>query len=157
MSGAEAGDGARIPLEVRPSGIQGLGVFACGPIAPGTRIIEYTGEVISEEEGDRRYDDRGMARHQTFLFALSDGRCIDGALGDNVARFINHSCDPNCETVEIDGTIWIEAIRPIAAGEELTYDYAYERTEGDEARASFYRCRCRAPGCRGTILAPGRA
>ncbi|HJT63617.1 MAG TPA: SET domain-containing protein-lysine N-methyltransferase, partial [Candidatus Limnocylindria bacterium] len=120
-------------FEVRPSPIHGLGVFACRPIAAGLRLIEYTGEVISDEEADRRYDDHAMERHETYLFGLADGTCIDGAAGGNEAHLINHSCDPNCEAVEVDGHIWIEAVRPIAAGEELTYDYAYERTEGDEA------------------------
>lgn len=144
----------RTLIDVRASTIQGLGVFARRPIAAGSRIIEYTGEVIAASEGDRRYDEATMEHHQTFLFALEDGRCIDAAVGGNEARFINHSCAPNCEAVEMGGRIWIEAIRPIAAGEELTYDYAYERTDGDEERAGFYRCRCGAPGCRGTILAP---
>ena len=141
-------------IEVRPSTIAGHGVFATEPIAKGTRIIEYTGEVIESDEADRRYDDLAMDEHRTFLFALDDGRCIDAAVGGNDARFINHSCDPNCETVEVDGRIWIDAIRPIAAGEELTYDYAYERTAGDDDLASFYVCRCGAATCRATILAP---
>jgi hypothetical protein len=141
-------------LEVRASRIHGRGVFACRPITEGMRIIEYTGEVISEEEADSRYDDRAMERHETYLFSVADGTCIDGAVGGNEAHLINHSCDPNCEAVEVDGHIWIDAVRPIAAGEELTYDYAYERTEGDEARADFYGCRCGARRCRGTILAP---
>jgi SET domain-containing protein len=141
-------------LEVRASRIHGRGVFAGRPITEGVRIIEYTGEVISDEEADSRYDDRAMERHETYLFSVADGKCIDGAVGGNEAHLINHSCDPNCEAVEIDGHIWIEAVRPIAAGEELTYDYAYERTEGDEARADFYGCRCGARRCRGTILAP---
>ena len=139
-------------LEVRDSAIQGAGVFACQPIAAGSRIIEYAGEVISEREGDARYDDRTMARHHTYLMALDDGRCIDAAVGGNEARFINHSCEPNCETVEVGGRVWIEAIRPIAAGEELTYDYLYERSEGDDE--SFYWCGCRAATCRRTILVP---
>ena len=117
---------------MRDSTIQGVGVFARGPIAVGTRIIEYTGEVISEREGDVRYDDPTMARHHTYLMALEDGRCIDAAVGGNAARLINHSCEPNCESVEVDGRVWIDAIRPIAAGEELTYDYLYERAAGDD-------------------------
>jgi uncharacterized protein len=141
-------------IEVRESPIQGRGVFARRRIGEGTRIIEYTGEVISDEEADRRYEDRTMPRHHTFLFSLDDGRCIDGAVGGNDARFINHSCQPNCQAVESGGRIWIEAIRPIEAGEELTYDYAYARSECDEALTALYVCRCRAPGCRGTILAP---
>jgi uncharacterized protein len=144
------GRAGAIRLEVRESPIQGRGVFAGEPIAAGTRIIEYAGEVISEGEGDARYDEAAMGRHHTYLMSLSDGRCIDAAVGGNDARFINHSCDPNCESVEEGGRVWIEAIRPIARGEELTYDYLYERAEGDDER--FYRCRCGAPACRGTIL-----
>jgi len=140
-------------IEVRESTIQGLGVFARRSIPAGARIIEYTGEVISDEEADRRYNDAGMLRHHTFLFSLEDGRCIDAAVGGNEARFINHSCAPNCQALEADSRIWIEAIRPIEAGEELTYDYAYARSECDEALWPLYVCRCGAPGCRGTILA----
>jgi len=157
-SASVAADGSRAaagPLyEVRTSEIQGRGLFARRPIDAGTRIIEYAGEVISAAEGDRRYDESRMQRHETYLFALSDGRCIDGAAQGNEARFANHCCEPNCEAVEVDGRIWIEALRPIAPGEELTYDYAYERSEGDDARESFYRCNCGASGCRATILAP---
>ena len=142
-------------FEMRASPIQGVGVFARRTIAAGTRIVEYTGEVISEREADRRYDDRSMPRHHTYLMSLGDGRCIDATVGGNAARFINHSCEPNCEAVEVDGRVWIDAIRPIEAGEELTYDYAYERADGDDER--FYRCRCGAAACRRTILAPGQA
>lgn len=141
-------------VEVRASAIQGRGLFARRAIAAGTPVIEYMGEVISAAEGDRRYDESRMARHETYLFALSDGRCIDGNSQGNDARFANHSCDPNCEAVEVDGRIWIEAIRPIDAGEELTYDYGYERSEGDDAREAFYRCECGTARCRSTILAP---
>ncbi len=141
-------------LGISSSRIHGLGVFAQEAIAQGSRIIEYTGEIISDAEADCRYDDRTMDRHQTFLFSLADGRCIDGAVGGNDARFMNHSCDPNCEAVEVNGRIWIETIRPIALGEELTYDYGYKRLEGDDALASFYGCRCGASICRNTILAP---
>jgi SET domain-containing protein len=140
-------------IEVRASSIQGSGVFARRPIAEGTRIIEYAGEVISGREGDLRYDERKMERHHTVLMALEDGRCIDAAVGGNASRFINHSCEPNCEAVEEeDGRVWIESLAPIAAGEELTYDYAYERSGDDDEH--FYRCACGAPSCRGTILAP---
>jgi len=139
-------------IEVRASPIQGHGMFARRPIAEGTRLIEYAGEVISEAEGDARYDEGAMARHQTYLMALEGGRCIDAAVGGNESRFINHSCEPNCEAVEDDGRVWIETIQPIEAGQELTYDYSYERSEGDDE--AFYRCGCGTPGCRRTILAP---
>jgi uncharacterized protein len=139
-------------IEVRASTIQGFGVFARRPIAAGTRIIEYAGEVISEREGDARYDERIMERHHTVLMALEDGRCIDAAVGGNESRFINHSCEPNCEAVEEAGRVWIEALAPIGAGEELTYDYSYERSDDDDE--GFYRCGCGTRACRGTILAP---
>ena len=146
----------RGPLyEVRRSRIQGRGLFALRRIRRGTRIVEYTGERISYEEGDRRYDDEQMQRHHTFLFILDGKTLVDAAVGGNEARLINHSCDPNCETVIQDKKIWIEAVRTIHPGEELAYDYKYERlpeyTAKDEA---FYACRCGAPNCRGTILVP---
>ena len=142
-------------FELRRSKIQGRGAFATRPIKRGTRIIEYTGERISPEEADRRYDDGGMGRHHTFLFSVDSKVCIDAAVGGNDARFINHSCAPNCEAVDERKRIYIEAIRDIALGEELTYDYQYERdgTE-DEKWEKIYVCKCGAPTCRGTILAP---
>jgi SET domain-containing protein len=140
---------------LRTSPIQGRGAFATRPIRRGTRIIEYTGEIISHDEADKRYDDGTMGRHHTFLFSVSKRKVIDAAVGGNEARFINHSCAPNCEAVDEKSRIYIEAIRDIAPGEELTYDYAYERdgTE-DEEWEKVYMCRCGAPTCRGTILAP---
>jgi SET domain-containing protein len=140
---------------LRTSPIQGRGAFAVRPIRRGTRIIEYTGEIISHEEADRRYDDGSMGRHHTFLFSVSSKKVIDAAVGGNEARFINHSCAPNCEAIDDKSRIFIEAIRDIAPGEELTYDYAYERdgTE-DEKWEQVYACHCGAATCRGTILAP---
>ena len=142
-------------FELRKSAIQGRGAFATRRIRKGTRLIEYIGEKITSEEGDERYDDSAMGRHHTFLFSLDNGYVIDAAVGGNDARFINHSCDPNCEAVIVRGRIYIEALRTIHPGEELAYDYAYERsddhTEEDEA---LYKCRCGADNCRGTILAP---
>ena len=96
-----------------------------------------------------------MSSHHTFLFSVSRRTVIDAFVGGNDARFINHSCDPNCEAVITRGRVFIHAIRPIAAGDELFYDYGYERdgteTAEDEAR---YACHCGAAKCRGTILAP---
>ena len=142
-------------FELRRSSIQGRGAFATRPIKKGTRIIEYVGERISHTEADKRYDDTGMGRHHTFLFSVGRSMVIDAAVGGNDARFINHSCAPNCEAVDDKKRIYIEAIRDIAEGEELTYDYAYERdgTE-DEEWEKLYMCRCGAATCRGTILAP---
>jgi SET domain-containing protein len=142
-------------FELRPSPIQGRGAFAVRMIRKGTRIIEYTGERISQEEADRRYDDQKMEHHHTFLFTLDDDTVVDAAVGGNDARFINHSCDPNCEAVIEDRRIYIEATRTIYPGEELVYDYQYERTdETTEADEKLYVCTCGAPNCRGTILAP---
>lgn len=142
-------------FELRRSKIQGRGAFAIRPIKRGTRIIEYTGERITHDEADRRYDDGGMGRHHTFLFSIDRNTVIDAAVGGNEARFINHSCAPNCEAIDERKHIYIEAIRDIATGEELSYDYAYERdgTE-DEESERLYMCKCGAPNCRGTILAP---
>jgi uncharacterized protein len=142
-------------FELRTSPIQGVGAFALTKIRKGTRIIEYIGEIITDEEADRRYDDESQERHHTFLFALDNGFCIDAAFGGNDARFINHSCDPNCEAMDVKGKIWIEAIRTIQPGEELAYDYAYERDgEHDAEWEKLYVCHCGAANCRGTILAP---
>lgn len=143
------------PFVVRRSSIQGRGGFATRDIRKGERIVEYVGERISWKEADTRYDDDAMKRHHTFLFAVTSRTVIDGAVDGNDSRFINHACDPNCEAVDVKGRIFIDAIRPIAAGEELFYDYAYARdkstTEEDEA---LYQCRCGSPKCRGTILEP---
>jgi SET domain-containing protein len=168
--GAKRGAGAKTPrrpaattraaqgalFELRRSPIQGMGAFALRTIRKGTRVIEYAGQRISHAEADRRYDDGKMRRHHTFLFTLDNRTVIDAAVDGNEARFINHSCAPNCEAVIVDGKrIYIEAIATIRPGEELVYDYQYERdrdaTEEDER---LYVCRCGAPQCRGTILAP---
>jgi SET domain-containing protein len=144
-----------LPFELRQSPIQGQGAFATRPIKKGTRIIEYAGERISQDEADVRYDDESMKRHHTFLFTLDEDTVIDAAVGGNEARFINHSCDPNCQAFIEGDRIFIYSIRPIEQGEELCYDYAYERVEGmDEESEKLYVCRCGAKSCRGTILAP---
>lgn len=140
-------------FDVRNSGIQGKGAFATTKIRKGQRIIEYAGERISSEEADERYDETNMRRHHTFLFTLTPRKVVDGAVDGNESIYINHSCDPNCEAVIEDGRIFIEAIRTIQPGEELVYDYQYERTgEDDEEMARFYKCLCGAPNCRGSIM-----
>lgn len=142
-------------LEIRQSEIQGSGAFATRNIRKGTRIIEYLGQRISWRTADKRYDDEAMGRHHTFLFTVDDRICIDGAVNGNDARFLNHSCDGNCEAITDRKRIFIEARRNIRAGEELLYDYQYERTEDHtEEDEKFYACRCGSPNCRGTILAP---
>lgn len=142
-------------FRLRRSRIQGQGAFAIRPIKKGTRVVEYAGELISNEEADRRYDDDAMSRHHTFLFAIDAKTSIDGASKGNEAAYINHSCDPNCEAVADGRRIFIDAIKDIALGEELTYDYRYARqgTSDREARRQ-YPCFCGAATCRGTILAP---
>jgi SET domain-containing protein len=151
-------DNGSLPFELRTSPIAGIGAFATRRIKKGTRIIEYTGERISNAEADRRYDEDRMKSHHTFLFTLTRRTVVDAAVGGNESRFINHSCQPNCEAVIEDGRrIFIEALRDIPVGEELVYDYQYERMDDhtvDDER--FYACRCGAPGCRGTILVPKR-
>ena len=143
------------PFIVRRSSIQGRGGFASRNIAAGERIVEYGGERISWKEADTRYDDDAQRRHHTFLFAVTSRTVIDGAVQGNDARFINHSCDPNCEAIDDDGRIYIEALRDIAAGEELYYDYAYARDESTTAEdEKLYMCRCGTAACRGSILEP---
>ena len=140
-------------MELRGSPIHGLGAFAVTDIPKGTRIIEYTGEKISNAEADRRYDDDAMSQHHTFLFILNQRTCVDAAFAGNEARFINHSCSPNCEAVIERGHIWIEALEAISPGTELAYDYAYEDDpKYTEKDLRFYACRCGAPNCRGTIV-----
>jgi hypothetical protein len=142
-------------FEIRSSPIQGRGAFATRRIRKGTRLIEYVGERISHAEADKRYDDNGMKRHHTFLFTLSNRTVIDAGVGGNEARFINHSCSPNCEAVIDSGHIYIESTKTIQPGMELVYDYQYERaSDADESDEARYPCRCGSPDCRGTILAP---
>ena len=144
-------------FEIRRSGIQGRGAFATRRIRKGERIIEYTGERISNAEADKRYDDERMRRHHTYLFTLTQRTVVDGGIGGNASRFINHSCDPNCVAIIEDGRIWIDAARTIPKGRELTYDYQYERMGGDDdADEEKYPCHCGARRCRGTILLPKR-
>jgi SET domain-containing protein len=140
-------------LELRASSIHGLGAFARTDIPKGTRVIEYTGEKISNAEADRRYDEKRMRRHYTLLFVLNDRECVDAAWNGNAARYINHSCAPNCEAEIERGRIWIEAIQRIPAGAELFYDYAYEdESDYTEKDYRFHACTCGAPNCRGTIV-----
>jgi uncharacterized protein len=144
------------PFEIRPSPIQGLGAFATRFIPAGTRLIEYAGQRLTPAEADARYpDDDG--RHHTFLFAIDDDIVIDAAFEGNEARFINHSCDPNCDAVIDDSRIWIETIRDVEPGEELAYDYAYILEERHTPAAKRrYPCSCGAATCRGTILGKKR-
>lgn len=147
-------------VEIRRSGIQGRGGFARVRIPKGRRIIEYVGEIISGEEADRRYpDEEKNQRHHTTLFTLTAKKYIDAEYEGNDARFVNHSCQPNCITTDYNGRIYIETKRTIEPGEELTYDYKFDRSDdpGDDAwQEKLYVCRCGAEKCRGTMLVPRR-
>jgi SET domain-containing protein len=125
-------------IEKRRSPIAGWGVFATRPITKNTRIVEYAGEKISNRESLRR-EKRYLQKGHIWCFKLKRLYVRDAAVGGNIARFINHSCTPNCWFEVVDRTIWIRASRLIRRGEELTYDYA---TIGERT----IPCRCR-PGC----------
>jgi uncharacterized protein len=139
------------PIEVRQSNIHGQGVFATKRIPKGRRIIEYTGQRMPWDGASEDPDDP-----HTFLFGLSDSNnVINAAIGGNEARWINHSCEPNCEAIEEKARVFIYALRDINPGEELFYDYALEI---DEPRTpemeKQFQCLCGARRCRGTLLAP---
>ncbi len=136
------------------SSIQGKGLFAKTRIRKGTRLIEYRGERIPQGEADERYeDDENSLHHHTFLFSIDERTVIDARVQGNNARWINHSCDPNCEAIEEEGRIWIEAIKSIAPGQELFYNYQLDRDGRFEKRFwTLYECRCGAPKCRKIML-----
>jgi uncharacterized protein len=130
-------------LMIRSSAIHAAGCYTTTPIRKGARVVEYTGPRIQKSEADRLYEDSPI----TYLFGIgSRSTVIDG---HGAAMFLNHSCDPNCETDESHGRVWIQAIRDITPGEELTYDYCLY--DGDEDEAS---CNCGAPACRKTMYSP---
>lgn len=139
-------------ITVRRSPVHGRGVFALCALRAGERIFEYRGKVTTWREASRHCESRPDCGH-TFLFGLSDGRVIDGGRGGNGARWLNHACNANCETVEIDGRVFIDAICDIGAGEELFIDYALElETDASDETRLMYVCRCGTGGCRGTML-----
>jgi SET domain-containing protein len=129
--------------EVKPSGIHGMGVFARVDIPSETRILEYVGEHISKKESLRR-----RKANNFFVFVVTREFDLDGAVDWNPARFINHSCAPNCEARMEDERIWIYAVRDLRAGEELTFNYGYDLQDYEE-----HPCRCGAPQCLGFMVA----
>lgn len=145
-------------LQVRRSGVHGKGVYAVVDLAPGETLIEYTGEVITWDEALRRHPHDPADPHHTFYFHIDDGHVIDAKHGGNSSRWINHSCAPNCEADETaEGRVFIRALRSIAAGEELFYDYGLVIDERYTPKLKAdYACRCGNTGCRGTMLAPKR-
>jgi SET domain-containing protein len=144
-------------FKVRRSKVHGLGVFAARAIRKGRRVVEYLGERVSHAEADNRYEDKDEHDNHTFLFIVDRKTVIDAGVDGNDARFINHSCEPNCESVTHHRRVFIEAIRNIVAGEELAYDYQIQRDDDDPANVDeVFACRCGAASCRGTMLWPAK-
>jgi SET domain-containing protein len=129
-------------LIIRSSSLHGAGVYSTAPIPQGTHVLEYTGPRLTTEQTDGLY----AGSEVTYLFGMDDGKTVIDGFG--MAAFVNHSCQPNCETDQIDNRVWIIALRDIAAGEELTYDYnIYDAEPGEDSP-----CRCGANSCRGTMF-----
>jgi uncharacterized protein len=151
-------------IAARRSPIHGNGVFALCDIPAETRLVQYKGRVIRQADADRRHAGNTDSGH-TFLFTLNDRYVIDGDDQGNIARWINHGCAPNCQAVLVEAAdgdprrdrVFIESLQPIAAGEELTYDYGIVLSEPHTARMKkIWECRCGAPACTGTMLKPKR-
>ena len=147
---------------VRRSPIHGNGVFATRKLPAGVRVIQYRGKVVTHEEADALYDGSFESGH-TFLFTLNPHYIVDANRRGNAARWINHSCDPNCEAVIVEDPhgnsardrIFIETLRPVARGEELTYDYGITLEVRHTARLKkLWGCLCGSPDCTGTLLRP---
>ncbi|WP_293776694.1 SET domain-containing protein-lysine N-methyltransferase [uncultured Oxalicibacterium sp.] len=140
---------------VRNSPIHGRGVFAARKIPADTLLIEYEGERISEKEASRRMGADPENPFHTFFFSLESGKLIDGGDNGSDARWINHACEPNCEAREEKGRVYIYSLRDIKKGEELNYDYGLVLDERYTKKVKKnYECRCGAPTCRHTMLAP---
>src|SRR5271170_5552973 len=130
-------------LIIRSSSIHAAGCYTTSPIARGVKVVEYTGARIKKQQADARFKDSKI----TYLFGVGDGSRVINGFG--MAMYINHSCDPNCETEEVDGQVWVMSLRVIAPGEELTYDYNLYDGDDDDAR-----CYCGARTCRKTMYSP---
>ncbi len=142
-------------VEVRHSPVHGYGVFALRRIRKGTTIMEYLGDRVSHEEADARYENKDPNDNHTFLFTVDSKTVIDGGVGGNDARYINHGCEPNCESASQNKRIFVEALRTIQAGEELAYDYQIQRDPEDPPNVDeIFACRCGAANCRGSMLVP---
>jgi hypothetical protein len=147
----------RTKIAVRRSAVHGRGVFATRGLFRGELICEYKGERISWDEAIRRHPHDLDNPDHTFYFDVGDGTVIDGAVGGNSARWLNHSCSPNCEAEDHDGRILIRTLRAVLPGEELSIDYALA-VDGRHTQPlrQRYACRCGSPDCRGTMLAKRR-
>jgi len=143
-------------IQVRKSGVHGKGVFALKAIVKGERIIEYKGQIIDWPEALRRHPHDPAEPNHTFYFSLDDGsHVIDAKVGGNTARWINHACEPNCIADELEGRVFIRALRKLKAGEELFYDYGLVIDERYTPKLKKeYECRCGSAQCRHTMLAP---
>ena len=142
-------------IQVRRSGVHGKGVFALQDLAEGETLIEYVGEVISWDEAQDRHPHDPNDPNHTFYFHVNEDRVIDALHGGNSSRWINHSCDPNCEADEDNDRIFIKAIRNIKVGEELNYDYGLIIDEPYTKKLKAeYPCWCGSAHCRGTLLSP---
>ncbi|HEY2799147.1 MAG TPA: SET domain-containing protein-lysine N-methyltransferase [Chthoniobacterales bacterium] len=145
----------RAALKVRRSGIHGTGVYTTRMIRKGTRIIEYTGALIPARQAKKLEPHDPDNPYHTFYYLLDNGDVIDAGVGGNAARWINHSCDPNCSTEEEAHRIFIYALRTIYPGEELFYDYSLEPGERrTRTLEKAYACFCGSPRCRGSMLEP---
>jgi uncharacterized protein len=144
----------RPPLfEVRHSRVHGIGVFAARRIRKGTTVVEYLGDRVSHAQADARYEDKDPNDNHTFLFTVDAKTVIDAGVNGNEARYINHGCDPNCESTIVNKRVFIVAIRTIQPGEELSYDYQIQRDSDDAPNVDeVYACRCGAQRCRGSML-----
>ena len=144
-------------IQIRRSGVHGKGVFALQDLAEGEQLVEYIGEVISWAEAERRHPHDPQNPNHTFYFHIDEDHVIDGLHGGNASRWINHSCAPNCEADQQGNRVFIRALRAIAAGEELSFDYGLIIDERYTAKLKAeYACWCGADECRGTMLAPKR-
>ncbi len=150
---------------VRRSPIHGNGVFAATDLPAGKSLVEYRGKLLTHADADDRYSDNRETGH-TFLFILNDHYVVDANVDGNAARWINHSCAPNCEPVLEESKngdpkkdrLFIATRRPVKAGEELTYDYGIELEDSDSRRIkALWKCRCGSPKCTGTMLSPKKA
>ncbi len=143
--------------QVRESAIHGKGVYAIRPLKAGDTVLEYRGEIITWQEAlDRHPHDPSQPNH-TFYFHLDDGHVIDGKYQGNSAKWINHSCDPNLEAEQDGDRVFLKALRDIAVGEELFFDYGLIIDARMTAKLKKeYACWCGSPKCRGTMLASRR-
>lgn len=135
-------------IQLTSSPIEGFGIFAKADIKAGTEVIEYVGKRLTKRQSDKQLEELAGSGNHIYTFSLNDKYDIDGDVDYNLAKYINHSCEPNCYTTTDDDKIWIVAKRDIAKGEELSYDYQFDRAHWHE-----HRCLCQSKDCFGFIVA----